>query len=382
MTGMSKPCVVLAAGGTGGHVFPAEALAAELVERGVHLILFTDERGGAYGGVLGDLDKRIVRCGRMAGRNIVGRLQGGAELALGFFQSRSLLKRAAPRAVAGFGGYASVPTVLAATMIGCPTLVHEQNAILGRANRLLSARVARVATAFEHVGALPAGAAAKVLWTGMPVRPAFRALRDQPYPAVNSDGPFRVLVLGGSQGARVFSDVVPAAVGQLPEGIRHRLVISQQCRPEDLERVREAYGRIHAAAELASFFDDVPDRLASAHLVIARSGSSTVSELTTVGRPALLIPYPHAMDDHQTANARALDAVGAAWLVPQDAFSPETLAERLEELLANPAPLKAAAEKAHAAGRPDATERLADAVLSLIKPNGANQESDRGRQAA
>ena len=379
---MSSPRVVLAAGGTGGHVFPAEALAAELLERGVRLILFTDQRGGAYGGVLGAVEMRFVRSGRIAGRNLVARLQGGAELAYGFFQARSLLKQTSPRAVVGFGGYASVPTMLAAAMAGCPTLIHEQNAMLGRANRLLASRVARVATAYDHVGGLPAGAAGRVLRTGMPVRPAFAAVRGQPYPSVDNNGPIRLLILGGSQGARVFSDVIPAAVERLAKDLRERLVISQQCRPEDLDRVRDAYGRIHAAAELAAFFDNVPDRLASAHLVIARSGASTVGELTTAGRPAVLVPYPHAIDDHQTANARALNAAGAAWLIPQEAFFPESLAERLESLLRSPSILKTAADKARAAGRPDAAEKLADAVLALIEPNGAHETPDSGRQAA
>ncbi len=215
MSGVSNPRVVLAAGGTGGHVFPAEALAAELLERGVQLTLFTDRRGGAYGGVLGEVEMRFVRSGRMAGRTIVARLQGGAELALGFVQARSLLKRTAPRAVVGFGGYASVPTVLAATVMGYPTLIHEQNAVLGRANRLLAARVSKIATVFDDVGGLPAGRAGKTLRTGMPVRPAFAAARRQPYPPIEGDGPLRLFVIGGSQGARVFSDVVPAAVERL-----------------------------------------------------------------------------------------------------------------------------------------------------------------------
>ncbi len=382
MTGIRNPRVVLAAGGTGGHVFPAEALAAELLERGIRLILFTDQRGGAYGGVLGEVEMRFVRSGRMAGRNFVARLQGITQLALGFFQARSLLKRMAPQAVVGFGGYASVPTMLAATVTGCQTLIHEQNAILGRANQVLASRVEQVATAYDHVGGLPAGAAGRVLRTGMPVRPAFAAARGQSYPELDNEGPVRLLILGGSQGARVFSDVLPAAVEQLPAGLRNRLVISQQCRPEDLDRVRAAYERIQASVELEAFFDDVPERLAAAHLVIARSGASTVGELTTVGRPAVLVPYPHAIDDHQTANARALDDAGAAWLVPQDAFSPGTLAERLNALLASPSTLKTAAENARAAGGPDAAKRLADAVLALMEPNGANETADRGRQAA
>lgn len=382
MNGNASPRVVLAAGGTGGHVFPAEALAAELLGRGVQLVLFTDRRGGAYGGVLGEVEMRFVRSGRMAGRNVAARLQGGAELALGFFQARSLLKRTAPGAVVGFGGYASVPTVLAATMTGYPTLIHEQNAILGRANRLLAAKVSKVATVFDHVGGLPAGGKTKTLRTGMPVRPAFAVKRADPYQPMASEGPVNLLILGGSQGARVFSDVVPAAVERLAGDLRQRLRISQQCRPEDLDRVRDAYKRMDATIELKAFFDDVPTRLADAHLVIARSGASTVGELTAVGRPALLVPYPHAIDDHQTANARALDDAGAAWLIPQETFSPEVLADRLASLVGDPAILTTAAERARASGAPDAAERLADAVLALMQPNGASENADNGRQAA
>lgn len=242
--------------------------------------------------------------------------------------------------------------------------------------------MSKVATVFDHVGGLPEGSAGKTLRTGMPVRPVFSTAREQPYRPVDGDGPVRLLILGGSQGARVFSDVVPAAVERLDADLRKRLLISQQCRPEDLERVRDAYNRIGVTADLDAFFGDVPDRLSHAHLVIARSGASTVGELTAVGRPAFLVPYPHAIDDHQTANARALDDAGAAWLIPQETFSPDLLAERLESLLANPASLKIAAENAHAAGATDAAERLADAVLALMEPNGATENDDRGRQAA
>ena len=382
MTTAKTPLVVLAAGGTGGHVFPAAALAAELETRGAGVILFTDRRGDAVGGALGGVETRRIRAGGVAGKGLAARMHSTLELGLGLFQARSLLRRLAPRAVVGFGGYPSVPTMLAATFGRYHTLVHEQNAVLGRANRLLAGRVERIASSFEHPARLPAGVGGKIVHTGMPVRPAFVDIRDQPYPDMGADGPIRLLVLGGSLGAQVFGEVVPDAVGLLDERLRRRLVISQQCRPENLEQSEAAYRRLGVAAELARFFDDVPQRLAAAHLLIARAGASTVAEITAVGRPSILIPYPHAIDDHQAANARAVEDVGAAWVMPQESFSPETLAERLRDLLTAPEALRQAAERARTAGRPEAAARLADAVFDLIESNGAEGGAHTGRRAA
>jgi UDP-N-acetylglucosamine--N-acetylmuramyl-(pentapeptide) pyrophosphoryl-undecaprenol N-acetylglucosamine transferase len=287
------------------------------------------------------------------------------ELGLGVMQARALLARLKPAAVIGFGGYASVPTMVAASLLGVPTAIHEQNAVLGRANRLLAGRVRRIATSFAQVAHIERAVAAKVTHTGMPVRPAVAALRDTPYAAPNGKGPLRLLVLGGSQGARVLSEVVPAALATLPESLRHRLAVSQQCRPEDLEGVRQAYAGTGIDATLESFFQDVPERMAAAHLVIARSGASTVAELTTLGRPAILVPYPHAIDDHQTANAHAVDETGAAWLMPQEVFTVDALAARLDALFTQPGTLARAAGCARAAGRPDAAQRLADLTAAL-----------------
>lgn len=363
---VSAPLVVLAAGGTGGHVFPAEALAAELIGRGAKLMLFTDRRGDVYGGTLGALESRTIRAGGLAGKGLVARARSLADLAFGALQARRLLKTLAPRAVVGFGGYASVPTVLAATASGIRTVVHEQNAVLGRANRMLAGRVDRIATSFGHVAAVPPRASAKVVRTGMPVRPAFAALAGEEYVPPAADGEIRLLVLGGSQGARIFGEVVPAAVARLGAALRRRLVISQQCRAEGLAAADAAYRQLQVTVDLAPFFDDVPQRLAAAHLVLARAGASTVAELTTVGRPGVLIPYPFAIDDHQSANARALAATGAAWVLPQQAFDAESLAGRLGELLAGDGTaLRTAAAAARAAGCPDAAARLADLVASV-----------------
>lgn len=375
----SNKLVVLAAGGTGGHVFPAEALAAEMTGRGYKLSLITDRRGDAYGGALGGLETHRIRAGGVAGKSFAALLRSGPELAFGTLQSRSLLKRMQPRAVVGFGGYASVPTMMAAAFGGYNTVIHEQNAILGRANRLLATRVKRIATSFEGTRSLPETASDKVVRTGMPVRPMVSAMRDAPYPELGDSGDIRLLVLGGSQGASILSEVIPAAIGKIDEDLRSRLIITQQCRPEDLEAARAEYRKLSINAELDSFFNDIPERLANTHLVIGRSGASTVSEIMAVGRPAILVPYPYAVDDHQSFNAHALDEAGGGWLMSQETFTPDSLAERLQSLLRMPRVLTRAAQCAHAAGRPDAAASLADVVCELI---GSNGENDNGRRAA
>ncbi len=373
-----NPLVVLAAGGTGGHMFPAVALAAELTGRGCRLALITDRRGGAWNGALDDIETHRIRAGGLAGKSFAARLQSGPELAIGTWQARGLLKRLGPRCVVGFGGYASVPTVLAARFGGFHTAIHEQNAILGRANRLLASRVDCIATSFEKVEGLPARAAARVRHTGMPVRPAFTAVRENPYPPLTSDGPVSLLVIGGSQGAHVFSEVVPKALGLMDEGLRARLRVSQQCRPEDLDHVRSRYQSLGIDADLGTFFDDVPERLSAAHLLIARAGASTVAETLTCGRPAILVPYPHAIDDHQTRNAHALDAAGAGWLMPEPSFTGPGLAARLDSLFGLPAILEKAAAAAKEAAARDAAGRLADVVCALLPNNGNGKGNGNG----
>ncbi|MEO5373248.1 MAG: undecaprenyldiphospho-muramoylpentapeptide beta-N-acetylglucosaminyltransferase [Alphaproteobacteria bacterium] len=362
-----RTLILLAAGGTGGHMFPAEALAGELLRRGFTPALVTDRRGQAYGGTLGAIPVHRIHAGAIAGRNVFGLARGIATLALGTAEAFLLMRRLRPAVVVGFGGYASVPAVAAAIATGIPTAIHEQNAVLGRANRLLARRVSQVATSFAAVSALPPDA--RVVNTGMPVRPAIPVLRTIPYPSLAADdpasAPFRILVLGGSQGARILSEVIPAALALLPEPLRRRIDIAQQCRPEDIEAVRRAYRASGIRADLASFFTDVPDRLAAAHLVIARAGASTVAELTTAGRPAILVPYPHAVDDHQTANAHAVAETGGAWPMPQDVFTPPALAARLQSLIEMPVMLEKAAACARATGHPDAASRLADVVEAL-----------------
>ena len=362
---MSAGLIILAAGGTGGHVFPAEALAQALLARGHRLALITDRRGHAFGGTLGALQTHRIRAGGIAGRSVLSRLMAFAELGVGLFQARALLKRLRPIAVVGFGGYASVPTVAAAQMLGLPTAIHEQNAVLGRANRLLSHRVQKLATSYASVERVPAAAKDRVTLTGMPVRPAVQSLQASPYEPPAATDPIRLLIMGGSQGARILSQVVPAAIGQLPEALRARVEIAQQCRPEDLDEVQAAYARLGVGAELASFFQDAPARIAHAHLVITRSGASTMAELTALGRPSVLVPYQFAVDDHQTANARAIEAAGGAWRIQQTDFTPEALTTLLTRVLGDPAQLAEAARKARAFGKGDAAERLADLVDTL-----------------
>lgn len=365
----AKPLIVLTAGGTGGHVFPAEALARVLAKRGYRLALITDRRGTNYQGALAEIETHRLPVTTLAG-SIAQRLRGGFDLALSTMRARSLLRRLRPAVIVGFGGYPSLPAMFAAAQLGIPTALHEQNAVLGRANRLLARRVSALATSFPQVTFVPEAVRSRVTLTGNPVRPTVIGLRREGYNAIGADGRLHVLVTGGSQGAHVFSDIVPAAVAALPADHRARLAIVQQCRPEDIESARSAYRAASVAAELATFFDDLPARLAQAALVICRAGASTVAELTVIGRPAILVPYPYAMDDHQTANAAALRAAGAGWLIPHAEFTAAALTSRLTNILADPAPLGIAAGSARALGRPDAAERLADVVVRLAPANG------------
>ena len=363
----TRPHVLLAAGGTGGHVFPAEALASELMDRGYRLGLVTDKRGKAYGGALGALETHHILAGGIAGKSVPARIKSGFALGLGTWQAWRLMKTLRPNAVVGFGGYASVPTMMAASFTSIPTAIHEQNALLGRANRLLAGRVKAIATSFVDTPGLPPGADAKITLTGMPVRAPIAAKADTPYPPSEGDAPLGILVLGGSQGATVLSEVVPAALAKLPDEIKARLDVTQQCREEDLDAVKKAYGDSGIRAHLATFIDDVPERMVKSHLVISRAGASTVAEALAVGRPSILVPYPFAADDHQRYNAQAVDAAGAGWLMPQDTFTADNLALRLDSLLGLPAVLEKSARCARDLGRADAAKRLADMVAGLVE---------------
>lgn len=363
---------VLAAGGTGGHLFPAEAVAAELLGRGNTVHLLSDARADAFAGRIPGIAVHHIRAGRF-GCGAAHTAHALGELAWGALQARRLLRRLSPACVIGFGGYPSVPGMLAAVYLGLPTLIHEQNAVLGRANRLLAPRVGRIATAFPNAAGLRASDRARAVHTGNPVRPAVLAVCETKYKAPQRGGAIELVILGGSQGARIMSEVVPPALAALPTRLREVLRISHQARPEDLPAAEAVYRKNRIQAELRSFFTDVPERLARAHLVICRAGASTVAELTAIGRPALLIPYPYATDDHQSANAGALGEAGGGWVMPQSELRSDTLALRLESLLGDQTALTTAARRATEFGRRDATRDLAQLALGLAavaRPQG------------
>ena len=360
--------IALAAGGTGGHVFPALSLAEALCARGHQVLVLTDKRGDAFEVRDAAWTVTRIRAASPSKPGVLAKLGAAAQLCLGVFDARRALRNFQADVVVGFGGYPSVPAIFAGSWLNKPAILHEQNAVLGRANRWLVTRAAVVATSFDAT--LGADGGQPVERTGNPVRAAILAHRETRYEALDAMGPIRLRVFGGSLGARVFSDLVPASLALLPSVLRDRVELVQQCRPEDLEPVRDAYDALGIKAEIAPFFDDVPNRLANAHLVIARAGASTVSELGVIGRPAILVPYPHAMDDHQSRNAKAMENAGGGWMMGESDLTAETLAARLEALLGAPERLQQAAAAAHGFGVPDAVDRLADLVLRVAARNG------------
>ncbi|NIJ07886.1 UDP-N-acetylglucosamine--N-acetylmuramyl-(pentapeptide) pyrophosphoryl-undecaprenol N-acetylglucosamine transferase [Sphingomonas vulcanisoli] len=358
---------VLAAGGTGGHMVPAHALAIELIARGHRVALITDERGQRIPALFEDVPVHVMPAGRPTGGPL-----GWGKAAKGILAGRAMARRLyesfEPTAVVGFGGYPALPALLGAFADGIATVVHEQNAVLGRVNRLVAGRVRAIATAYPHVERLKPRYAKKVHLVGNPVRQIIRQIGQKPFPPFDDLSPFRILVTGGSQGATILSTVVPYGLGLLPEPIRQRLQIVQQCRPEDIDQVRARYRELGIPAELATYLPDLPEILARSHLVIARAGASTIAELTVAGRPAILVPLPSAMDDHQSANAREMSAAGGARMIAQANFTPPVLAQQITALLEDPEALIAAAALAKASGIPDAAARLADLVESFGRP--------------
>jgi UDP-N-acetylglucosamine--N-acetylmuramyl-(pentapeptide) pyrophosphoryl-undecaprenol N-acetylglucosamine transferase len=358
--------VLLAAGGTGGHLFPAEALAEALGRRGIAVDLATDERAERYGKAFPARHIHLIASATVRGRDPLSLARTAAMLGIGTLQAWRLMARVAPAAVVGFGGYPTVPPVLAATLRKIPTVIHEQNAVMGRANRLLAPRVTTIATGFAGVLAATPALAAKATRTGNPVRPAVVAAAATPYAGPDAIGTLRLLVFGGSQGARIMADIVPAAVERLGRDLKARLAVVQQAREEDIARVKDIYARARVTAEVAPFFADLPVRMAASHLVVARSGASTVAELAAIGRPAILVPLPHALDQDQSANAGVLAQAGAAMRLPQAEFTPERLAAEIATLASAPQKLVAMAAAARSQGAVDAAERLADLVINTI----------------
>lgn len=356
---MTKVCVV-AAGGTGGHMFPAEAVAQELSARGWRVVLATDRRGEQYAQAF-PAEERLA-LDAATGRGPIGLLKAGIAILKGVAQARAAFDRIGVDVVVGFGGYPSAPALVAAVATRRPTVIHEQNAVLGRTNRMLASTVGTVAAAFPTLARAPAQVGARARLVGNPVRPDIRALFDRPYAAPVEGGPIHVLVTGGSQGARILSETAPRALAALPEPIRRRLKVQQQSRAETLQSARQTYADAGIEAEVAPFFSNMAERLATAHLVIGRAGASTCSELAVAGLPSVLIPLKIAMDDHQTLNARALAEAGAAQVIAEDDLTPERLTAALEQMLTAPKTLATMSAGARSVAIPDAAKRLADLI--------------------
>ncbi|MEQ1652760.1 MAG: undecaprenyldiphospho-muramoylpentapeptide beta-N-acetylglucosaminyltransferase [Hyphomicrobium sp.] len=369
---MSNPIsIMLAAGGTGGHLFPAFALAEEFGRRGIAVDLITDMRGDRYGTGFPARTVYKVPAATLAEKTPIAAAKTALALARGTKAAYAILGQVKPVVVVGFGGYPTFPPLMAARLRGIPTVLHEQNAVLGRANRMLAKRVSGIATSFEHTKYLDGDLIAKAQFTGNPVRQVVIDASAQSYAAPVSGGIVHLLVFGGSQGARYFSDSVPPALALLPAALKSQFRVTQQAREEDLERVRAAYAASGIAADVAPFFNDLPSRMANAHLVIGRAGASTVAELTVIGRPSLLVPLPHALDNDQLNNARRLAESGGGWCIEQKDLTPERLGAEIQRLVAAPEGLAAAAEAAKRSGRPDAVHRLADFALRTAAARNA-----------
>jgi UDP-N-acetylglucosamine--N-acetylmuramyl-(pentapeptide) pyrophosphoryl-undecaprenol N-acetylglucosamine transferase len=365
---MNRPALIMiCAGGTGGHLFPAQALASVLREKGLRTILVTDERIGAIADKFPAEKVITVPSATPSRRSPLETLSAIGKLSRGVLVARGLISREKPDVVVGFGGYPTVPPLIAAALMRVPTVVHEQNGVLGRANKLLARFVTHLATSALTVKGIPGSAERKVVRTGNPVRATVIRAAETLYPAAIKGTKIRLLVFGGSQGAKVMSDVVPRAVKLLPPEHLRRIVVTQQAREEDLDRVRQAYAETGAEFEVEPFFRDLPQRIADSHLVISRSGASTVSELAVIGRPSILVPLPGALDQDQAANAKTLADIGAALMLPQKDFTPERLAAELTARFEDPDSLTRAAMAARSAGVPDAAEKLASLVMRLAR---------------
>jgi UDP-N-acetylglucosamine--N-acetylmuramyl-(pentapeptide) pyrophosphoryl-undecaprenol N-acetylglucosamine transferase len=362
---ITAPLIQLAAGGTGGHLFPAEALAVELIRRGFRVRLATDARALRYSGLFTRDMIDVVPSETVRSRTPWSLAYTGMMLAAGAAVSFNLMRRSKPAAVVGFGGYPTVPPLIAARLFGVPGIIHEANAVLGRANRFLSSRVSAIATSLPGALDRDPALASKTTTVGTPMRPAILAAAAVNFVAPEPAGPLRLLVVGGSQGARVMADIVPGAIERLEPSLWNRLILTQQVREEDMARVRAVYDRLKINAELAPFFPDLPARLASSQLVISRSGAGTVAELGAIGRPSILVPLPGSIDQDQFANAGVLAQAGGALRIAQADFTPDRLAVEISTLAAEPARLVAMVAAARTVGRLDAAERLADLVTKV-----------------
>ena len=360
---MTNTRIVLTAGGTGGHVFPAEALAKELAAKNVEICFITDRRGNSFSGKFPNAKEYRIHAGAYAGKPFFQKLRALFSMGWGVFQSLIILHRLKPAAVVGFGGYAAFPASFAAGLLRIPLILHEQNSVLGGANRVLAKRAALIATTFPSVERIPAKL--PTAHTGVPVRPQILELRDKPYR--KPDDVFDLLIFGGSQGASVFSRVVPEALKSLPDDLKKRLKVTQQCRAADLPDVNKAYENSGLNVELSSFFSDIADRIEKASLVVCRAGASSLAELCIAGRPALIVPILLSPDAHQLKNARFITENNGGFLCEEPTFTPAWLTAKITELMNNPQRLKETADNAGKLGKPDAVSLFADAVLKTAK---------------
>lgn len=358
--------VLLAAGGTGGHLFPAQALATELAGQDIETVLMTDQRGAGFKGKMSDIPVVRIASASLAG-NLGRKLLAVGQLLRGVAQAHRYLRCHRPAVIVGFGGYPSVPVLCAARLLKIPYILHEQNALLGKANRLMASKSAIIATSFEHTARLPEKYQGQIMVTGNPVRAEIAAKRGRVYQAPDGNQGMRLLVMGGSQGARIFSKILPDVLAQLPEKLRQQIQIVQQCRPEDLEAVRQSYQDLKIPATLSSFFDNVAELMAASHLLISRSGASTLTEASMIGCPALFAPYPYAADDHQAYNAQAFVAGEAGWMARDADFTVEKIVELIEKISNDKTILTEAAQNAYKMGKPDATSALAQLVFPFIE---------------
>ena len=357
--------VLISAGGTGGHMFPAEALARDLIGRGYRVALATDKRGEQYQPFADGVPVHVLKSGALKS-GLMAKIQTVMSLGIGILQGKKLVDKLKPSIVVGFGGYPSFPAVYAAQKKNIPTIIHEQNAILGKANAMLAPKADRIALSWAKIDNMDESDTVRTVVTGNPVRPDIAALYNKPYPALEQDGTLKIFVMGGSLGASVFGEVLPAMVEKLSAEHKSRLEIVQQCREENIEKVRAAYAQAGVKAELSTFFDNVAERLEKCHLFIGRSGAGAVSEVATAGRPAIFVPYPHHKDQQQKRNADAIFDAGGAWVMTQDGFTVEALLARIETFLQSPESLFNAAENARSCGKPDAARKLGNVVTALM----------------
>ncbi len=365
MSPNKEKLILLCAGGTGGHIMPAQALALDLKSRGYMVEWVTDDRGLKFLGSFEGIPHHLVKSGTF-GAGLGGKVKGVSGLAVGLVQAHALLTARKPSVVVGFGGYPSFPTLYAAQNRKIPTLLHEQNAIIGKANHMLAPHAERIASSVPTLQGIDRETETRTVYTGNPVRPEIASLFTRPYPSLDDDGELRILVMGGSLGAKVFSDILPHALSKLPKDQRARLNITQQCREEFLEEAIEVYERAGIKANLSPFISNVAEELEKAHLFIGRSGASTVAEITAAGRPAIFVPYPHHKDQQQKRNADVVADQGGAWVMTDSGFTVEAVQARIETILQNPSNLFKAAEKARECGRPDAARKLGNLVTEMF----------------